>query len=345
MHMLVIFVLAVAAIIILAMFGKVIRKAHAKLAPEPMERDSVKEFEEANAVTPQQQRWLAFGAPMAYYRKESARIFKLLPDDYGNAKDLQPLLDMVNNKWQVTNTEEAKTLLESNVTCECDTPVVNEIYKKFIANHEKRDEPWFGRYLHDNFFVTVDDIKDLEGLDTSYKAAIKNSATALDWYIIAATNEEGYEEKTEEEIEKDIEEKTRELALNSLRATITGGVKSYGDVISRLTDPLIESHKHPHNETYNISNFAAFDLGSVAYTARACAAVGYLTEEEAWAYIKRAADTASRVYSNWHEYVAAYNLGDALAHGSMDSGIDAAKMNAYLIGHKNSPLKEVMFRP
>jgi len=308
----------------------ILAKLFSKLTPEAMERPAVKELEEANAVTPDQRMWLAFGAPMAYKYKESARIFKLLPDDYGEAKDLQPLMDRINNSWLVTNTEEAKAMIESNIACECNAHVAKEIFTKFIANHEKRDEPEFGKYLHENFFVTNDDIKDLSGLEANYKAAIKNSANTLDWHLI--TND-----ITDEE---EIEEKADEFALKTLKATITGGVKSYGDVIYRLTNPPVENHRHPLNETYGISNFAAYDLGCVAYMARTCAAVGYITEEEAWDYIKKAAEAASRIYSNWHEYVAAYSLGEALINGHIDSGREAAKMNAYLIGHKNSPLND-----
>lgn len=327
-------ILIIALVAIIWLLRKQISKAHAKLAPETMERQSVKEFEEANAVVPQRQRWLAFGAPLAYMHKESSRIFQLLPDDYGNAKDLQPLKDTIENMWQVTTPEEARQLLNSNLALECSTPVAQEVFSKFIASHKNKNNPGFGKFLHEEFFVTADDIKDLSGLEASYKAAIKESATAADWHLI----------KNDITDEEEIKEEVHKIALEYLRAKITGGVKSYGDVIYYLTNPLLENHRHLQIETYEINNFAAYDLGSVAFTARVLTAVGHITEDEAWEYIKNTAEKASGLYSNWHQYVAAYVLGDALAHGSLDSGKNASRMNAYLIGHNNSPLKDVIIR-
>jgi len=311
---------------------KLLRKFFAGMTTEPMERAEIKEFEEANTVTPQQQRWLAFGAPLAYKYNESARIFIFLPDAYGNEKDLQPLVDRAREEWDVTDTESAKTRLDEYLSLE-NSSVANEIYINFLSEHEQRYDDNFGEYLYENAFVTRKDTEEAQGIELIFRAAEKASERAVDWHLI----------QNDIDDEDEIEEIAYEYAHDLLPRMITGGVKSYGDVLQKLTYPVLESHRH-HAEIRNISNFAAYELGCVAYMSRVFAAVGYITEAEAWDYIKKAADMAAKLYKNWHEYIAAHCLGWGLINAGMHYGDEAQRINGYLIGHENSPLGESQFK-
>jgi len=310
---------------------KPLRKLFAKLSTEAIERAEVKEFEEANAVTPQQGRWLAFGAPLAYKEKESAHIFKLLPDSYGQEKDAHPLLMRIAELWEVEDTKQAKAFLDSALALEGSTKA-NEIYARFLSQHEKRYDATYGKDLCEHFFVKRSDTEDAKGLTATLQAAEKISTRAVDWHLI----------QNDITDEAEIEEVHHDFAHNLLPQIVTGGVKSYSDVLDKLTRPLFESHQHPA-ETYEISNFAAYDLGRVAYASRVFAAVDLLSEEEAWEYIRQAADTAAKMYRNWHEYVAAYLLGNALVNAGINYGDEASRINSYLIAHANSPLKKHSF--
>ena len=79
----------------------------------------------------------------------------------------------------------------------------------------------------------------------------------------------------------------------------------------------------------------------MAYVARTSATLGYIKEYDAWPYIKVAADNASKIYSGWIEYLAAYYLGRAIAYGGRVEGFPEI---VRLLQPKTSPFKGIDFR-
>ena len=62
-------------------------------------------------------------------------------------------------------------------------------------------------------------------------------------------------------------------------------------------------------------NVTGWDAGRIVFLARACCEMGYLTEEEAWAYIGRADALAHEACGSWHELAMSYILGRSLWGG------------------------------
>jgi hypothetical protein len=62
-------------------------------------------------------------------------------------------------------------------------------------------------------------------------------------------------------------------------------------------------------------NVTGWDAGRIVFLARACCEMGYLTEEEAWAYIGRADTLAHEACGSWRELAMSYILGRSLWGG------------------------------
>jgi len=68
-------------------------------------------------------------------------------------------------------------------------------------------------------------------------------------------------------------------------------------------------------ELAQITTLAAWDYGRTAFVSRFSAHSKFITEDEAWTFIKAAAENAASTYDNWKQYLAAYVLGRCIAYG------------------------------
>lgn len=63
-----------------------------------------------------------------------------------------------------------------------------------------------------------------------------------------------------------------------------------------------------------IDTIAAWDFDRAVNIARWSYILGYLTEEQAWGYIERAADAASQLFESWKDYFISFAFGRAIAY-------------------------------
>jgi len=82
----------------------------------------------------------------------------------------------------------------------------------------------------------------------------------------------------------------------------------------------------------NITTLNAWDYGRAGFIARNAVFCGFLKEEETWKYLQQAAVNASKEYSSWREYLAAYILGRDIAYGN--SSEDILQILEYLLRDK-----------
>ncbi|MBO1254834.1 DUF1266 domain-containing protein [Alteromonas sp. 5E99-2] len=84
-------------------------------------------------------------------------------------------------------------------------------------------------------------------------------------------------------------------------------------------------------------DITAWDMGRCVAVARMCYEVSYLSEDEAWDFIKHAAEIAKPIYSSWKTFGHAYLVGRAMWSGpgmQLDNMIFDFKNH---IEHENSP--------
>lgn len=63
-----------------------------------------------------------------------------------------------------------------------------------------------------------------------------------------------------------------------------------------------------------VNTMAAWDFDRAVNIARWSYILGYLTEEQAWGYIERAADSASHIFQTWKDYFVSFAFGRAIAY-------------------------------
>ncbi|MGZ9585190.1 DUF1266 domain-containing protein [Paenibacillus marinisediminis] len=63
-----------------------------------------------------------------------------------------------------------------------------------------------------------------------------------------------------------------------------------------------------------VNTIAAWDFDRAVNIARWSYIVGYITEEQAWGYIERAADAASPIFQSWNDYFISFAFGRAIAY-------------------------------
>lgn len=63
-----------------------------------------------------------------------------------------------------------------------------------------------------------------------------------------------------------------------------------------------------------VKTIAAWDFDRAVNIARWSYILGYITEEQAWTYIKRAADSARPLFNSWKDYFVSFAFGRAIAY-------------------------------
>jgi len=293
----------------------------------------IQEFEKENPVTQEQRRWLAFGAPLANIHHETLFCFKLKFEKVTRKMmTMEEVQDNFTKKWEISNSEEACAVLKELVEMGRDTDFANEVFAKFILTREDFRKP-FKYQEYTNFSITSDELTDLNGLEKSYETSLAIGKDVAKYYAA----QDGITDEAE------IEQMTHKLTMDYLAARITNSINSYGTTLNGN----VKFEKDAPEMLKTVQNFAAFDLGRVAYVARVCAAFGYLQESEAWEYIKKAADTASKMYNNWDEYIIAYCVGIALSGtNAEDCRFDARAVYYDFIYDKRNPyqLRDISFK-
>ena len=92
-------------------------------------------------------------------------------------------------------------------------------------------------------------------------------------------------------------------------------VSSQLENLRETFDELLSCGVVASKEELSGCNVTGWDAGRIVFLARACCEMGYLTEEEAWAYIGRADALAHGACGSWRELAMSYILGRSLWGG------------------------------
>jgi hypothetical protein len=92
----------------------------------------------------------------------------------------------------------------------------------------------------------------------------------------------------------------------------------------------------------NVNTVAAWDFDRLVTVARWCYSAEYISEEEAWSYIEKAASMAKESFNSWEEYYISFAYGRAIAYeGDIDDIINAGET---LFKESGSVWKEHSFK-
>ncbi|MCL2060860.1 MAG: DUF1266 domain-containing protein, partial [Oscillospiraceae bacterium] len=132
-------------------------------------------------------------------------------------------------------------------------------------------------------------------------------------------------------------EKYRVHILNNMLGRINNGLYHF-----KTAKKVLQGLGYSANELEALDSTSAWDYGRCAFIARSCAYTRFLEEDEAWMYMKKAADNASCVYDSWRDFLAGYVAGRALGYGNDSTDIFA--ILRYLLQSAKSPYNEVPFK-
>ena len=283
-----------------------------------MTSDEMRRFEAANAVTPEQERYLAFGPFVLVGNNESIRVFALGESGLHATR-------LLRDWWSVEDRESALEQVERLATATGQSPIADEIFREFVLT---------GNYTEHldglGLFIVGFDITRFENLyNNAVSRAERMGDEALD-SLLEALEADGFDLSREEAFELLVYFQFAERVNNGLDAFVGAG------------DLLIKALGFTERELLNIPTLAAWDYGRTAIIARYGVAAGFLEEDEAWEYLKLAADSASETYSSWREFTAAHVLGRALAFGN--SSEEWRDMLNFLLNHPESSFQTIDFK-
>lgn len=273
----------------------------------------MRRFEEEHAVSPEQERYLAFGAFVLANNRESIRVFALGDSGPHAAR-------LLSEWWSVDDRESALEQLERLSSATGQSPIADEIYHTLVVNG----------YLDyvDGFilFLAGFDMTSMESLYNSSVNRAERMDDALDTLM-----------ELLELDEEDRDEAFELLVYMQFADRINRGLEAY----LGARDMLINFLGFTEEELLSLPTLAAWDYGRVAIIARYAVEAGFLEEDEAWEYLKIAADSSAEIYTNWREYTAAHILGRALAFGNPSD--DFRHTLNFLLHHPESSFQTIDF--
>jgi len=227
---------------------------------------------------------------------------------------------MLANSWSITDHETAMTQLTSLANATGQSPIADDIFNTFVRNGILQPpDP-------DEMLTSGFDIATLQNL---HRNAVTRTERRTDEIEQIIDEWEIPEEEWDDVFEL--------FVLMEMYDRISRGLTAY--VAAR--DMLINMFGFTEEELLNIPTLAAWDYGRTAIIARYGVAAGFLQEDDAWEYLKLAADSASAIYSCWRQYTAAHVLGRAIAFGS--NSHDLRYVIDYLLNHSESPFADIEF--
>ena len=87
--------------------------------------------------------------------------------------------------------------------------------------------------------------------------------------------------------------------------------EDYALSVEGITDAL----EIPQSVVDNCETLIAWDLERIGYLARLFVKIGYISEDEAWDWIKKAAAETKKHFKNWDEYIVSVLIGRGFAMG------------------------------
>lgn len=277
----------------------------------------MREFEEVNAVSREQERYLAFGAFLMTSNQESARVLAI-----GNSAAHASRI--LRDWWDVRNGDDALEQMRALVAGQGQAPVANEIWLEVIVNQN----------------VTLDDIWEGEAFEILYYTTNATRRNALEILENAMQDEELVEYLDDDYYlqGRSVEEYVYEIAKKlALEERVIIGVEAF----YAASEMLIELFDFSEEELFDIETLVAWDYGRVAIVARYAVSSDFLDAQDVWPYLQEAANAAEATYSSWREYTAAHILGRAIAFGNDSS--DFIYTLDFLLNHSESPFQRHEF--
>lgn len=277
--------------------------------------DEMRQFEAEHAVSPEQERYLAFGAFVLANNRESIRVFALGHSGPYAARAL-------SGSWSVEDREGALEQLERLSSATGQSPIADEIYHTLVV-------PGYLDYVDGFFlFLTGFDMTSMESLYNSSVNRAKRMDDELDTFM-----------ELLELDEEDRDEAFELFVYMQFADRINRGLEAYLGARDMLIN--VDFLGFTEEELLSLPTLAAWDYGRVAIIARYGVAAGFLEEDEAWEHLKIAADSAAEIYTSWREYTAAHILGRALAFGNPSE--DFLPMLFFLLHHPESSFQTIDF--
>lgn len=78
---------------------------------------------------------------------------------------------------------------------------------------------------------------------------------------------------------------------------------------------ITEALSLPRNMVDNCATLFAWDLERVGYLVRLFVKIGYISEEEAWDWMQKAAAETKNTFNSWEEYIVSLLIGRGFAMG------------------------------
>ena len=305
---------------------------------ERLTSESMRQLEQRHAVSPEQERYLAFGAILLTNNRQSSRILEL----YGVSR--RDAADLIRGSWGIVCRETALTQLRNVASGNQQSLVADDIFHAIVRRTiAERAAVFYDLGIIEVFtdfvvFETFDAVEifenqtDLSGLENvlsvSFTRATRRMHSFYDFFEMLEENNAGLE----------VEEAFELYVLLEFTDRINRGLSAYQS--ARIG--LLNTHGFTVEELRNIQTLAAWDYGRAVFVARYSIAAGHLNPDDVWPYLQMAAKNAARTYSCFREFTAAYVLGRALAFGN--SSVDMTRAIEFLLTHEESPFLSVSFR-
>ena len=204
---------------------------------------------------------------------------------------------------------------------------------------EKRRRLAFGAVLCGRNNMSYTDLYDasnidrrsaLNALDEHWGVTDHHSAIRiLDWLKCGGHHDHSYDSIYRQLIGQNGDIEVSQTAANSFRNACEVLIKDFGYTQKELTE---------------LGTVSAWDYDRLVWLARICQGVGFISAEQAWAYIADAADAGSEDYNDWRSYFAGVLLGRAIWSDDEQFPQDDRDIAKSLIMDKNSIYYQVPFK-
>ena len=308
-------------------------------------------YEKGYPVTDEQRRWLTFGAVLFTQNIDSCRTLK---STYPQAA----IKESISDWWDINNREEALETVWRLSAAEVHTPFADDVYRtlvrqgnvglqapmslphiSWLENAYQRTAERMLDSLMDVYKAEKEQLSKNEienpGDRNSAKQYIQDLVEKID-EILKRTDADSGNPLNAKDILMELGY-TEEDIITEMNANMDYGLENY-----RAARKVLTKLGYTENELSRVRTTAAWDYGRTPKIARDSFLIGYITESEAWEFMKTAAESAEKLYSGWREYSAGYVLGRAIGYGNDSRDIYAALY--YLLKNRHSPFNEIEFR-
>lgn len=139
-----------------------------------------------------------------------------------------------------------------------------------------------------------------EGLSSAWDVSNREEAVqTLEWLLT-----EGHRAKYDELL----------MALKAGQSFTEEEVGKSQECYESAQEAMMKKLSFTQSDFDRVNTIAAWDFDRAVNIARWSCILGYITEEQAWGYMKRTADSASHIFQSWKDYFISFAFGRAIAY-------------------------------